>query len=161
MSQLATSHNRWKWLSWCVKLIWSFGMRHRWCIVEFLKLLIAPCVIWCNWMTHKQPRKSLVGKPWSLVGIFDRSCLLFPRGDKKTLSVLPCLNRIFGSMLQFFVFISTCESSQPILKSSESLPNGCWMLETVIFLPLQKKKVSIQIGSRFHPIWGCQEKIAA
>jgi hypothetical protein len=65
------------------------------------------------------------GKPWSLVGIFDRSCLLFPRGDEKTLLVLPCLDRIFGNMLQFFVFISTCESWQPILKSNESLPNGC------------------------------------
>ncbi len=73
----------------------------------------------------QQSIKSLVGKPWSLVGIFDRSCLLFPRGDEKTLSVLPCLNRIFGSMLQFFIFISTCESWQPIPKSSESLPNGC------------------------------------
>jgi hypothetical protein len=28
-------------------------------------------------------------------------------------------------MLQFFIFISTCESWQPILKSNESLPNGC------------------------------------
>jgi hypothetical protein len=70
-------------------------------------------------------RRSLVGKSWSLVGIFDKSCLLFPREDKKTLSLLRCLDRIFGSMLRFFVLILTCESWQPILKSSESLPNGC------------------------------------
>jgi hypothetical protein len=56
-------------------------------------------VIWCNWMTHKQPIKSLVGKLWSLVGIFDKSCLLFLREDKKRLSVLPWLDRIYGSML--------------------------------------------------------------
>jgi predicted ATPase len=43
--------------------------------------------------------KILVGKPWSLVGIFDRSCLWFPREDEKTLSVLLCLDRIFGNML--------------------------------------------------------------
>ncbi len=48
-----------------------------------------------------------------------------------------------------------------ILKSNESLPNGCWVLETVVFLPLQKKKVLIQIGSRFRPIWSCQQKITA
>jgi hypothetical protein len=111
-------------------------MRHLWCIAELSKLLIGPCVIWCNWMTHTQPRKSLVGKPCSLVGIFDRSCLLFPREDEKLLLVLHCFHRIFGNMLRFFVFISTCESWQPILKSSESLPNGCWMLETAVFLPL-------------------------
>jgi hypothetical protein len=110
MNRLTTSHNRWKWLSSCVKLIWSFGMTHRWCIVELSKLLIGHCVIWCNWMMHKQPRKSLVGKPWSLVGILDRSCLLFPREDEKTLLVLHCLDCIFGSMLWIFVFISTCES---------------------------------------------------
>jgi hypothetical protein len=74
--------------------------------------------------------------------------------DEKTLLVLPCLGHIFGSMLQFFVFISTCESWQPILNNSEGLSNGCWMLETVDFPPLQEKKVSIQIGSKFHPIWG-------
>jgi hypothetical protein len=34
------------------------------------------------------------------VGIFDKSYLLFPKGDEKTLLVLPCLDRIFGSMLQ-------------------------------------------------------------
>jgi hypothetical protein len=39
-------------------------------------------------MTHKQPKKSLVGKLWSLVGIFDRSYVLFPREDEKTLSML-------------------------------------------------------------------------
>ncbi len=99
MSRLATSHNIWKWPSWCVKLIWSFGMRHRWCIAKLSKLLIGPCMIWCNWMMHKQPRRSLVGKLWSLVGIFNRSYLLFPREDEKTLSVLCCLNCIFGSML--------------------------------------------------------------
>jgi len=118
---------------------------------ELSKLLIGPYMIWCNWMMHRQPRRSLVGKLWSLVGIFDRSCLLFPREDKKTLSMFHCLNCIFGSMLRFFVFISTCESWQPILKSNESLPNGCWMLKMVVFLPLHKKKVSIQIGSRFCP----------
>jgi hypothetical protein len=48
---------------------------------------------------QRQPRKSLVGKPWSLVGIFDRFCLLFPREDEKTLSVLRCLDCIFGSIL--------------------------------------------------------------
>ncbi len=47
----------------------------------------------------QQPRRSLVGKPWSLVGIFDRSYLLFPREDEKTLSVLRYLDHIFGSML--------------------------------------------------------------
>jgi hypothetical protein len=47
---------------------------------------------------------SLVGKPWSLVGIFDRSCLLLPRGDEKTLLVLPCFDRIFGSMLTILHF---------------------------------------------------------
>ncbi len=78
----------------------------------------------CDLM-HRQSKRSLVGKPWSLVGIFNKSCLLFPREDKKTLSVLRCLDHIFGSMLRFFVFISTCESWQPILKSNESLPNGC------------------------------------
>jgi len=31
---------------------------------------------------------SLVGKLWSLLGIFDRSCLLFPREDEKTLLML-------------------------------------------------------------------------
>ncbi len=41
------------------------------------------------------------GKPWSLVGIFYRSCLLFPREDEKTLLVLRCLDRIFGNMLRF------------------------------------------------------------
>jgi hypothetical protein len=81
-------------------------MKHQWCIAEFSKLLIGPCVIWCNWMMHRQPRRSLVGKPWSLVGIFDRFCLLFPREDKKTLLVFRCLDRIFGSMLWFFVFIN-------------------------------------------------------
>ncbi len=60
-------------------------------------------------------------KSWSLVGIFNRSSLLFLRGDEKTLLVLPCLDRIFGNMLQFFVFISTCKSWQPILKRSKSL----------------------------------------
>jgi hypothetical protein len=85
-------------------------MRHRWCIVELSKLLIKPFVIWCNWIMHRQARRSLVGKLWSLVGIFDKSCLLFPREDEKTLSLLHCLNHIFGSMLRFFVFISTCES---------------------------------------------------
>ncbi len=65
-------------------------------------------------MTHRQPRKSLVGRPWSLVGIFNKSCLLFLREDEKTLLVLCCLDRIFSNMLQFFVFISTCESWQPI-----------------------------------------------
>jgi hypothetical protein len=65
------------------------------------------------------------GKTVVLGGDLDKSCMLFPRGDEKTLSMLPCLNRIFGSMLQFFIFISTCESWQPILKSSESLLNGC------------------------------------
>ncbi len=35
-----------------------------------------------------QPIKSLVGRSWSLVGIFDRSCMLFLREDEKTLSVL-------------------------------------------------------------------------
>ncbi len=34
-------------------------------------------------MIHRQLRRSLVGKPWSLVGIFDKSCLLFPREDEK------------------------------------------------------------------------------
>jgi hypothetical protein len=74
-------------------------MRHRWCIAELSKLLIGPYVIWCNWMTHRQSKRYLVGKSWSLVRIFDRSCLLFPREDKKTLSMLRCLDRIFGSML--------------------------------------------------------------
>ncbi len=129
MSRLATSHNRWKRLSWCVKLLWSFGMRHRWCIIELSKLLIRPCVIWCNWMMHMQSKRFLVG-------IFDKSCLLFPREDEKTLSMLHYLDHIFGSMLRFFVFISTCESWQLILKSNKSLPNGWWMLETTIFLPL-------------------------
>jgi len=156
MNRFATSHNKWKWLSWCIKLIWSFGMKHRWCIVELSKLLIGPCMIWCNWMMHRQPKRSLVGKPWSLVGIFYRSYLLFPRKDKKTLLVLHCLDRIFGNMLWFLVFISTCKSWQRILKRSESLPNGCWMLEITVFLPLQKKKVLIQIRSRFRPIWGYQ-----
>ncbi len=110
MNRLATSHNKWKWPSWCVKLIWSFGMRHQWCIAELSKLLIGPYVIWCNWTMHRQPKRSLVGKLWSLVGIFNRSYLLFPREDEKTLSVFCCLDRIFGSMLWFFIFISTCES---------------------------------------------------
>jgi hypothetical protein len=135
-------------------------MRHQWCIAEISKLLIIPCVIWWNWMMHRQSRRSLVGKLWSLVGIFDKSYLLFLMEDEKTLSVLHCLNRIFSNMLRSFVFISTCKSWQPILQSSESLPNGRWMLETTIFLPLQKKKASIQIRSKFHPIWGCQQKIA-
>jgi hypothetical protein len=91
-------------------LIWSFGMRHQWCIVELSKLLIGSCVIWCNWMMHMQLRRSLMGKPWSLVGIFDKSYLLFPREDTKTLSMLRCFDRIFGNMLRFFIFISTCES---------------------------------------------------
>jgi hypothetical protein len=65
------------------------------------------------------------GKTVVFGGDFDISCLLFPREDEKTLSVLCCLDRIFGSMLRFFVFISTCESWQPILKSNKSLPNGC------------------------------------
>ncbi len=42
MSWFATSHNRWKWLSWCVKLIWSFGMRRR-CMVlggDFWQILL-------------------------------------------------------------------------------------------------------------------------
>ncbi len=65
-------------------------------------------------MTHRQPRKSLVGRPWSLVGIFNKSCLLFLREDEKTLLVFCCLDRIFSNVLQFFVFISTCESWQPI-----------------------------------------------
>jgi hypothetical protein len=69
--------------------------------------------------------KILMGRSWSLVGIFNRSCMLFLREDEKTLSVLRCLDHIFGSMLRFFVFISTCESWQPILKNNESLPNGC------------------------------------
>jgi hypothetical protein len=111
-------------------------MRHQWCIAKLSKLLIGPCVNWCNWMTHKQPRRPLVGKPWSLAGIFDRFCLLFLREDEKTLSVFRCLDRIFGSMLRFFVFISTCESWQLILKSSKSLLSGCWMLETVVCLLL-------------------------
>jgi hypothetical protein len=65
------------------------------------------------------------GKTVVLGGDFDRSYLLFPREDEKTLLVLRCLDRIFGSMLRFFIFISTCKSWQPILKSSESLPNRC------------------------------------
>jgi len=72
-----------------------------------------------------QAEKIFGGKMWSLVGIFDRSYLLFPKEDEKTLLMFRCLDRIFGSMLQFFVFISTCESWQPILKNSKSLPNGC------------------------------------
>jgi hypothetical protein len=55
-------------------------------------------------------KKIFGGKPWSLVGIFYRSYLLFPREDEKTLLVLRCLDHIFSNMLQFFVFISTCES---------------------------------------------------
>ncbi len=65
------------------------------------------------------------GKTVVLGGDFQQILPVVPKGDEKTLSVLPCLNRIFGSMLQYFVFISTCESWQPILKSNESLPNGC------------------------------------
>jgi hypothetical protein len=65
------------------------------------------------------------GQTMVLGGDFRQILLIVPKGDEKTLSVLPCLDRIFGSMLQFFVFISTCESWQPILKSSESLPNRC------------------------------------
>ncbi len=59
MSRFTTSHNRWKWPSWCVKLIWSFGMKHRWCITKLSKLLIGPYIFWCNWMMHRQPRRSL------------------------------------------------------------------------------------------------------
>jgi len=70
-------------------------------------------------------KKIFGGKSWSLVGDFDKSCLLFPREDEKTLLVFRCLDRIFGNMLRFFVFISTPESWQPILKSNKSLPNGC------------------------------------
>ncbi len=55
-------------------------------------------------------RKIFGGKTVVLGGDFNRPCLSFPWRDEKTLSVLPCLDRIFGSMLQFFVFISTCES---------------------------------------------------
>jgi hypothetical protein len=39
------------------------------------------------------------GKTMVLGGDFDKSCLLFPREDEKTLSVLCCLDRIFRSML--------------------------------------------------------------
>jgi hypothetical protein len=39
-------------------------------------------------MMHRQLRRYLVGKPWYLVGIFNRSYLLFPREDEKTLSML-------------------------------------------------------------------------
>ncbi len=69
-----------------------------------------------------------MGKSWSLVGIFDRSYLLFPREDEKTLLVFRCFDHIFGNMLRFFIFISTCESWQSILKSREILSNGfkCW-----------------------------------
>jgi hypothetical protein len=75
-----------------------------------------------------------------------------PKGGRKDIVNASLPRSHLWQHAQFFVFISTCKSWQPILKSSESLPNGCRMLETVIFLPLQKKKVSIQIGSRFHPI---------
>jgi len=64
------------------------------------ELLIRPYMIWCNWMTHRQLRRFLVGKPWSLVGIFDRFYLLFPREDEKTLLMFRCLNRIFGNILR-------------------------------------------------------------
>jgi hypothetical protein len=40
--------------------------------------------------------------------------------------MLPCLDCIFGSTLQFFIFISTCESWQPILKSNEEFAK--WVL---------------------------------
>jgi hypothetical protein len=73
----------------------------------------------------KAIEKIFGGKTVVLGGDFRQILPVVPKGDEKTLSMFPCLDRIFGSMLQFFVFISTCESWQPILKSSESLPNGC------------------------------------
>ncbi len=69
--------------------------------------------------------KNFGGKTVVLGGDFRQILTVVSKGDEKTLSVLPCLDLIFGSMLQLFVFISTCESWQPILNSSESLPNGC------------------------------------
>jgi hypothetical protein len=44
-------------------------------------------------------KKIFGGKTMVLGGDFDKFCLLFPRGDEKTLSVLLCLDCIFGSML--------------------------------------------------------------
>jgi hypothetical protein len=64
-------------------------------------------------------KKVFGGKTVVLGGDFRQILLVVPKGDEKTLSVLPCFDRIFGNMLQFFVFILTCESWQPILKSSE------------------------------------------
>ncbi len=65
------------------------------------------------------------GKTVVLGGDFREILRVVPKEDEKILSVLHCLDRIFGSMLQFFVFMSTCKSWQAILKSNESLPNGC------------------------------------
>jgi len=60
----------------------------------------ADLIIWDEApMMHKQSIRSLVGKPWSLVGIFNKSYLLFPREDEKTLLVHRFLNHIFGNML--------------------------------------------------------------
>jgi hypothetical protein len=65
------------------------------------------------------------GKPVVLGGDFRQILPVVPREDEKTLLMLRCFDHIFGNMLRFFVFISTCKSWQSILKSNESLPTGC------------------------------------
>jgi hypothetical protein len=65
------------------------------------------------------------GKTVVLGGDFRQILPIVFKGRQETLSMLHCFDRIFGSMLRFFVFISTCELWQPILNSIESLPNGC------------------------------------
>ncbi len=101
------------------------------------------------------------GKIVVLGGDFWQISLVVPKGGREDIVGASLPRSHLWQHITILLLISTCESWQPIIKNSESLPNGCWMLETVVFLPLQKKKVSIQIGSRFHPIWGCQQKIAA
>jgi len=60
-----------------------------------------------------------------LGGDFRQILPIVPKGGREDIVSASLPRSHFGSMLRFFVFISTCESWQPILKSSESLPNGC------------------------------------
>jgi len=73
-------------------------------------------------------KKVFSGKTVVLGGDFRQILPIVPKGGREDIvsaSLLRCFDRIFGSMLRFFVFISTCESWQPILKSNKCFPNGC------------------------------------
>ncbi len=78
----------------------------------------------------RQLKKSLVGTLWSLVGIFDKSCLLFPKEDKKTMNAsLPWLHlwqhvTIFHLHINMRVMATNSKEQQEFLKWVLNVRNG-------------------------------------